>query len=261
MQQRQEGQAYLGETGWSVRTTNAHLRAVKSFCRWITQKRVLPEDPVHGEIDAFGGNETDIRRPRRALTTSEIFRLLRMTVQENAVREGMDGIERALLYEFAIKVGARVNAIRHLRVCDFDFDCPGGPIVRLLAAHSKTHTTHVQPLEPDLTAKLTAFIRDRGKQSDDLLFRGTFKTLTVFTARILKEDIEAAQLQYKTDEGYADFHALKHTFASSLRGLDDTDKMALTGHKRRESLDRYDHRTLNDKRASLAQIKQWGTVG
>ncbi len=260
VQQRKEGQGYCGEKGWSVRTTNAHLRAVKGFVHWIVRKRVLPANPVDS-IDAFKSLETDIRRKRRALRTSEIFRLLRKTAEENVIREGMDGNERSLLYEFAIKVGARVNAIRHLRVCDLDLQCEAGPTVRLLAEHSKTHTAVVQPLEADLAAKLRKFIADRGRGPEDPVFRGTYKSLTVFTGRIIKQDAEAAQVDYKTDEGLIDFHALKHTFTSSLGGMDDTDKMALTGHKTRDMLTRYDHRSLEAKRALLSKVQTWGMAG
>jgi integrase len=261
IKQRKEGEGYCGEKGWSVRTVNAHVRAIKGFAHWLcAKKKVLRANPVDA-VDAFTSRETDIRRKRRALRTSEVFRLLRTTAQENVVREGMDGAERALLYEFAIKVGARVNAIRHLRVCDFGFECEGGPTVQLLAEHSKTHTAVVQPLEPDLAAKLKKFIEERGRQPEESVFHGTYKALTVFTAQILKADAEAAQVAYKTDEGLIDFHSLKHTFTSSLQGMDDTDKMALTGHKTRDMLSRYDHRSLDDKRALLGRVKTWGMAG
>jgi integrase len=184
-----------------------------------------------------------------------------VTAEQNMVREGMDGAERALLYEFAIKVGARVNAIRHLRVCDLDLDCEAGPTVRLLADHSRIHNTAVQPLEAGLAAKLKKFIETRGRGPDDLIFHGTCQKLTIFTGQIIKADAEAAQIEYQTDEGLIDFHALKHTFTSSLGGMDDTDKMALTGHKTRDMLSRYDHRSLEDKRALLSRVKAWGMAG
>jgi integrase len=261
IKQRKEGQGYCGEKGWSVRTVNAHVRSIKAFAHWLcAKKKVLRANPVDA-IDAFTSHETDIRRKRRALRTSEIFRLLRKTAEENVIREGMDGAERSLLYESAIKVGARANAIRHLRVCDFDFECEGGSTVRLLADHSKTHTTVVQPLEPDLAAKVQKFIQERGRQPEEFVFHGTYKTLTVFTAQILKDDAQAAQVAVKTDEGLIDFHALKHTFTSSLQGMDDTDKMALTGHKTRDMLSRYDHRSLEDKRALLSRVQAWGMAG
>jgi len=261
IRQRQDGEGYCGEKGWSVRTVNSHIGSLRGFGRWLVRKKkALRSNPVDA-IDTFVSRETDIRRKRRALRTSEIFRLLRTTAEKNIVREGMDGAERALLYEFAIKVGARVNAIRHLRACDFDFECAGGPTVRLLAEHSKTHTTVVQPLDSSLAAKLQAFIQERGRQSEDFVFHGSYKTLTQFTAQILKEDAEVAQVAHKTDEGLIDFHALKHTFTSSLKGMDDTDKMSLTGHKTRDMLNRYDHRSLEDKRALLSKIQAWGMAG
>lgn len=128
----------------------------------------------------------------------------------------MDGTERSLVCEFGIKVGAPMNDIWHLRACDFDFECEGGPTVRLLADHSKTYTGVVQPLEPDLAAMLKKFVEDRGWQAEDFVFHGTHKKLTVFKAQILKDDAEAAQVAYKTDEGLIDFQAPKHTFTSSL---------------------------------------------
>jgi integrase len=261
IKQRQEGKARCGEKGWSVRTVNAHIGALRGFMRWaMRKKKALRANPIDA-VDTFTARETDIRRKRRALRTSEIFRLLRVTAEKNIIREGMDGTERSLLYEFAIKVGARVNAIRHLRVCDFDFEASGGPTVRLLAEHSKTHTTALQPLEPELASKVRRFIEDRSRQSEDRVFHGTYQTLTVFTAQILKEDAEVAKVAYKTDEGIIDFHALKHTFASSLRGMDDTDKQALTGHKTRDMLSRYDHRSIEDKRMLLSRVQAWGMAG
>lgn len=261
IRQRKDGTGYCGFTGWSVRTVNSHITSLRGFMRWVVRKkRALRANPIDA-VDTFTSRETDKRRNRRALRTSEIFRLLRKTAEENVIREGMDGAERSLLYEFAIKVGARADAIRHLRACDFDFECEGGATVRLLAEYSKTSTTVVQPLEPALAAKVEKFIQERGRQPEEFVFHGTYRKLTVFTAQIVREDAGAAQVQVETDEGLIDFHALKHTFASSLQGMDDTDKMSLTGHKTRDMLNRYDHRSLESKRALLAKVQAWGVAG
>jgi integrase len=175
----------------------------------------------------------------------------------------MDGPERSLLYSFAVQTGLRVNETRQLKVNDFDFERSGGPIVKVRAAYSKTDEAAEQPLQPRLARKVKRFIQDRRKVGGAKVFGGAFKSLTVFTARALREDIEAAGLEYKTADGYADFHSLRHVFTTSIRGVDDTVKMGLTRHATREMLDTYDHgdEDLALKRAALSQVKHWGKVG
>lgn len=257
---RKNGRGWNGTRGLSVRTVNRFLRAAQQFTRWAVKKRKVAHSNPLDSLDDLPSTELDLRRKRRALTRSEIFRLLRATAQ-GPERHGLSGRERCLLYRMGFTSGLRANELRCLKVRDFDFDDPDGATVTVQAAYSKTRKRAVQPLDPELARDLRQFVTDQEKQPGGFVFNGRYVRLTVNTAKMVREDAEAAGLQYTNENGTLDFHSLRHTFTSSLEG-DDSAKQSLTRHATRAMLDRYDHRdALRAKRDVLARVKQWGVAG
>ena len=45
---------------------------------------------------------------------------------------------------------------------------------------------------------------------------GLFDDIPHESGQMLKADLEAAGIEYETDEGFADFHSLRHTFITNL---------------------------------------------
>jgi integrase len=66
--------ARLVDGGVSPRTRNSYLQAVRGFCRWCVQSGRLTTDPTHRIAKL--AEATDVRRNRRALTPTELERLL-----------------------------------------------------------------------------------------------------------------------------------------------------------------------------------------
>jgi len=257
---RKNGRGWNGARGLSVRSVNRLLRAAQQFTRWAVKKRKVARSNPLDSLDDLPSTECDLRRRRRALTRSEIFRLLRTTAQ-GPERFGLSGCLRCLLYRMGFTTGLRAGELRCLRVRDFDFDDGEGPTVTVRASYSKTRRRAVQPLDPELARDLRQFLDDQEKQPDDLVFRGRYVRLTLATAPMIRGDVEAAGLEYTNESGTLDFHSLRHTFTSSLEG-DDSAKQSLTRHATRAMLDRYDHSdTLRAKRNILARVQQWGVAG
>src|SRR5262249_9303378 len=84
-----------GKRGISAQTFNFYLQGVKQFCRWMVKDRRAAESPV-AHLDGLNVR-TDRRHDRRALTVKELVKLLHAT-DKGAVRCGMSGPERAMLY-------------------------------------------------------------------------------------------------------------------------------------------------------------------
>lgn len=85
------------------------------------------------------------------------------------------------------------------------------PAVRLRAAYTKNGQEALQPLPPVLVEPLRAFMAD--KPAGKPVWPGPW---TGKASRMIRQDEEDVAIAYKTDEGYADFHALQHTFITSL---------------------------------------------
>ncbi len=195
--------------GIGCRASNAKLKAVKQFCKWMVKNRRATESPV-AFLEVLN-EKTDVRRPRRPLEPDEVRRLLKATAAAEA-RFGMSGPERALLYRLACETGLRANEIRKLRVNSFDLK---NLTVTVEASYSKRRRQDVQPLRPDTATVLKDFLK--AKLPTARAFGGTYRQLTDRTADMLKADLAKAKIDFEDDQGrVVDFHSLRHTTGSLL---------------------------------------------
>ena len=76
-------------------------------------------------------------------------------------------------------------------------------------------------------------------------------------ARMIKLDLEDIGVPYKTEDGVADFHALRHTFISGLTGgnIPMADVMALARHSDIKMTMRYSHVSKERKENALAGLE------
>jgi integrase len=192
----------------SQRTFNFRLKAAKAFCRWIVQDRRASESPVaHLKPITITKQE----RQRRALESDELRRLLDTTAR-GPVRFGMTGFERYLLYRFAAETGLRANEIRNLTIGDFDFD---HLLVIAKAGSSKRKRQDVQTLRADTATLLKDFFKN--KTPGVKAFGGTYKRMTDRTAEMIRQDLEAAGVEYKDQaDRVFDFHSLRHETGTLL---------------------------------------------
>ena len=230
-------------------TSNHYLGAIKQFSRWLM---------VDGRTDTMplarltGGNvETDRRHPRRPLTEAEIEALFRHLPGRPPIR-GLDAHQRRMLYLCSLYTGLRAAELASLTPASFRLD--DAPTVTVKAAHSKRRRLDVVPLHPTLVPELTAWLAD--KSAGDPVWPG--KWASGFEAGvILRADLEAAGIDYKTDEGYADFHALRHTFVTTVIRAGATPKEAqgLARHSDiRLTMERYAHLVLLEMAAAILRM-------
>lgn len=218
-------------------TANHHLRAVRSFLIYLGRRGVLVGNPLAGL--RWFNEARDVRHPRRVLSHAEQERLLAFTFA-GPTRAGVPGQLRAMLYETALRTGLRAGELRHLRGADV-LDVPGRAVLRVRASISKNGKPMLLPLPQGLDRRLLAHARRRGRAQR--MFDMPHPCNVV---RVLRRDLRAAGIEYRTVDGIADFHALRHTFVSSLTQA-NTDLHAaqlLARHCTVAMTMRYSHRNI-----------------
>ena len=248
-------QAYLNDLrngtevkrGISAQTFNFYLSALKQFCRWMMKDRRATESPV-AHLDVLNVR-TDRRHDRRSLTTDELRRLIE-SAAAGPDREGMTGLERAMLYRVAVETGLRANELRNVTAGSFDLGSQQ-PTVTVEAAYSKHRRQDVLPLRAALVAALRIFLAN--KLPDAPAFR--MPTDRKKAARMFRADVEAAGIAYRNDDGlYADFHGLRHTFVTNLAngGVHPKVAQALARHSTITlTKDRYSHTLIGEQADAL----------
>lgn len=172
----------------------------------MVQDRRASESPLQ-HLKAIN-SKPDRRHERRALTVDESRRLLE-TTQSGPYRFGMEGPERALLYQLALESGLRSGELRSLQVRSFDLEI-GTVVVK--AAYSKHRRDDELPLKPDTVEELKVFFA--GKLPMARAFNMPPENQVV---KMLRANLVGANIPYVDESGrYADFHSLRHTTGSFL---------------------------------------------
>jgi integrase len=230
--------------GISPRTSNSYLTAACQFARWAVQEGRLAENPLSSMRPMNGAG--DVRRKRRALDVEEARWLIRST-RDSGPASGMGGEERAILYLLATESGLRANELHSLRRSSFDLDGPE-PCVRVEAAYSKRRRADTLPLRPTTVTTLRQYLKPKlpAAPAFDM-------PKSTHTAAMLAEDLSQARelwlesLPLSEREAarssdflapvdhagrVVDFHALRHTFISSLArsGVHPRTAQALARH-------------------------------
>ena len=191
----------------SLRTIHHYTSLAKNFSRWAWHDGRTREDNL-AHLRLPDNPESDRRRERRALTTEELLRLIQAAERGQEVRR-LQGIDRAMLYRIAAGTGFRSEELQSLTRESFDLDREY-PTVTLEAIDSKRRRRDVQPIQPALAALLRPWLA--GKPLGIPLFPVTRWAILA----AMQADLRAAGVAYETEEGFADFHALRHTFITAL---------------------------------------------
>ena len=198
-----------GKAGLSLGTCNGYLRAVRAFSKWLLRTGRIRRDPLAG-LRLFN-TAPDRRTVRRALSDDELRTLFEATEKSAAVRQGMPGPARALLYRLAVATGFRANELRHVRPADFDLD-GDPPTVAVAASYSKRRRVDVQTLPAWIVPRLRPWLDARPSDDAEPLLR-----VPRDTGRMIKADLEAASIPLADGQGrVADFHALRVTAGTRL---------------------------------------------
>ena len=268
-------QAHIGEmsaAGSSVSTCNHHLTAIKGFARWLVKDRRMGDSPL---AHLSGGNPaTDKRHERRDLADDEVARLLEAACRGPA-RCGLAGIDRVMLYSVALRTGLRASELASLTPDSFVLE-GASPSVAVEAAYAKNRREDVLPLHPDLARQLRPWLA--GKDRNGLLWPGNwarlFKGGKMMQADLVlaraawigeaeeSEEQEKRQesdfLAYRDRQGRViDFHALRHTFISTLARSGVSPKVAQTLARHSTitlTMDRYTHVGLHDVASAMQSL-------
>lgn len=149
--------------------------------------------------------------------------------------------------------GLRANELRTLTVgnCHLD-EYP--PVLTVKASFSKHRREDTQPIPPELARILAEYIK--GREADEAVFRNMPDSDR--TAKMLRKDLEAAGIAYVDAGGrFADFQALRHTYATNLAkgGATPKESMDLARHANINlTMATYSHTLITDRAAALKAL-------
>ena len=231
-----------GKPGVSQATANHYLQAMKQFMRWmVTEDRASKNPIAHLKQENSAG---DIRRERRELADGEIGRLLR-SARAGKTIYGLTGWQRFTLYAAAIQTGLRAKELASITPDHFDFDTDI-PTVRIDAVDEKAKRGAVIPLPSQFVEIVKPWILSL--QSKNRIWDGTWAEKRR-GHKIIQHDLKKANVPYRTEDGQADFHALRHTYLSRLgrSGASAKAMQKLARHSTVElTIGRYTHANLFD---------------
>ena len=190
----------------SARTLNHYLQAMISFLNWMERVGRIKGNPLKfvGKIDERGQE----KRVRRAFTDDELRRLV------------MGSGPRGIVYFMAARSGLRQAELRQLIWEDLRLDAET-PTVRVRSSCAKNKKEEFVSLIPELVEKLKAH-RPAKCSPSRLVFS------SVPQARTLRTDSEKLGIAYCDESGrYADFHALRYTWATFLQRHDIPQRFAM----------------------------------
>src|ERR1017187_5141628 len=184
------------QTG-SARTLNHYLQGMVSFLNWLERSGRIKANPLKfvSKVDERGQR----KKARRALTDEELIKLI------------AGSGPRGIIYLTAARTGLRQEELRQLTWGDVRLDGNKPQIVvREEAAKNKTE----EPvwLVPEIADALKAHRPTHWTAADLVFPQG------IPRASRLKVDAERVRVAYQDEQGrYADFHALRYTWATFLQ--------------------------------------------
>ena len=178
-----------------AKTRNDYLASTSGFLEWLVKLDRLPSNPLGkiGKVEEKG----DEKRKRRAFTPDEFKRLCAVSGP------------RTLVYLTAAYTGLRRNELAELQWGDVQ-KTERGMQLSLRAAVTKNRLASSLPVHPQLAAEI-ALIRPSAPRAIDKVFP---RLPRIERFRL---DLKAASIPYEDELGrFADFHALRYTFATFL---------------------------------------------
>jgi integrase len=197
----------------SEQTKKHFVTNLKSFSKWMFERSLTSTDLLSRIQKSKVINK---KRIRRALTVEESANLLHTAKHSDVLYQGITGYERFLIYSLALNTGLRANEIRTLTVSDVNFV---GHTITLKPQNEKSGKGNQIPLGEDLSELIRNF-------SSNKLPNAHILRVPLRTSDMLKIDLQAAGIEYKTEKGQADFHALRHTFGTMLAVSGTTPQIA-----------------------------------
>lgn len=222
--------------GHAARTQAAHLSALRSFFRWLSE-RGISDGSVVLALDT-----PKLPRPLpHTLTHEQLDRLM-----DAPERGTCEGLRDAAMLELFIATGARISELAHLAVGDVD---TVALTVRLFGKGSKERIVPVYPAAADT---VSAYLRD-GRPALIAKGRGgpPVRDALFVSARGRAMDDQALRYRFGVLRRRAGIpadispHSMRHTFATELLegGADLRSVQELLGHASLSTTQLYTHLT------------------
>jgi integrase/recombinase XerC len=193
---------------FSFGTCDHYIRSLRGFLNWCVWKKHMTGHALTPRELPFFKNEAG-RRLRRDLDRADFERLIATTFASPATVRGLTGRDRACLYMVAAYTGLRAGELKALTPESIN---TRDRTVIADAAYAKGGRTDLLPIQPGLWAFIADWLKDR--PDGEPLWPGTWSMK--FSAKMLRRDLKAAGIPYKTAHGYFDFHALRVQCATML---------------------------------------------
>lgn len=199
--------AWRSQKTGSARTLNHYLQGMVSFLNWMERNGRVKTNPLKHVAKADERGQR--RRVRRAFTDEELRKLV----------EGSG--PRGIIYLTAARTGLRQEELRQLTWSDLHLDV-AAPFVVVREVCAKNKKEERVCLVPEIVERLRLH-RPLNCAPGALVFpKG------IPRAARLKVDAERNGIQYRDETGrYADFHALRYTWATFLQRNDIPQRFAM----------------------------------
>jgi integrase/recombinase XerD len=245
-----------GHVGLSANTRNHYLAALKAFLNWCRRRGHLAANPLQ-DFKRWNA-KTDERHKRRALTPAEVSKLL-AAAASGPVVETIGGRDRAVLYLVACWTGLRKSELGSLTADSFVDLAGDSPTVHVAAAFTKNKEAAAVPLHPAVASIVVEWLKRRRGPPGALLWPISARSggVTRKTHKMLRRDLAAAGVPYRTAAGVADFHATRHTFVTALgrAGVDVGVRQRLARHSDvKLTLGIYTHVVDDERRAAVRAL-------
>ena len=180
----------------SLKTLNEYLNCTRAFLNWMEHCERIAANPLRKvRKHSTRGHE---RRKRRAYSDADLAMLTTVAGP------------RLLAYFLAAHAGLRRAEADKLRWADVQLEA-AEPFLVVRAENAKNRREQAVPLHPELLAELKRRKPTDAKPGDLVLPDG------VPSMPALRQDLSAAGIAFVDETGQrADFHALRHTFATRL---------------------------------------------
>lgn len=206
----------MREANTSAQTLKAYKQAVNQFEGWLFDQRHIKTKHIGRVIKTIRTNVAADRRHRRRVWTKEEFAKLmayldgsQADVDENfrtgrykTARNRLYPKDRKMLYQLAMTTMLRANELKSLSTHSLKLTGKKPHIVLAAEDEKARRGAHIS-IDPALAKVIAAWLGDReGK---------LFPAMPMPPAKILKRDLKAAKLTYKTPDGLLDFHSFRHS--------------------------------------------------
>jgi integrase/recombinase XerD len=256
----------------SDQTARHYLTTMKQFSKWLVDDgRTRKDRLAHFRLER--GKKVERVHERRELSLNELKRLFEATIT-GPIRSKLTGIQRIRLYLTAMSTGLRASELASLTPESFDLEAEI-PTVTVAPKDEKARRGATLPLPLHLVELLKDWFKDLGLK--ETLWPGTWAKYKE-AGKFLKKDFAAARevwineaessedqterkqshfLLHETDEGFADFHALRHTFLSQLSRAGASAKVMqmMARHSTiAMTLERYTHANQSDLYSAVQKL-------